>query len=228
MKKANKICPANQHQHGFTMIELMITVTLVAILASIAVPSMRTYVLNNRLNSSTQELLRTLQTARTEATRRQRNVVMCVSANPEAGSAATCTTGTPIGWIVFQDYTDDTTTSTNNDWAHDSTEELIESHTFDSSKMYVLADKSKRVSYAANGFANTAGTTAATQTPSKSVVICDTRGNVDSSGGTTQTNSVARGIIIADTGRARITKALSDITTRLGSTYINSSCPPTP
>lgn len=204
------------------MIELMITVTIVAVLATIAVPSMRTYVLNNRLNSAAQEFLRTLQTVRSEAIKRQQSIVVCLSANPLADTAATCTTGTPMptGWIVFED--DD------GDWDHASTEPFVEAHTFDSTKMYVLADNSKRISYDKTGFASVAGTTSATQTPSASVVMCDSRGNVDSNGSTTGAQSVARGVFIAvpGTGRARITKTLADITTLLGAGKINSSCPP--
>lgn len=220
MKKGNPI-RATHCQHGFTMIEMVITMTIVAVLASIAVPSMRTYVLNTRLTSESQELVRSFQTARSEATKRQRNVVVCASANPTAGSNAACTTGTPTGWIVFED--------TNANWDRDTgtaSENPIEAHAFDSSKMYLLADKSKRVAFLASGFASPAGTTAATQTPSTVAVMCDSRGNKDSNGTTTGTQSVAKGIFIASTGRVRITKVMSDITTMLNSSNINSSCPP--
>ena len=215
MKKGNPI-RATHCQHGFTMIEMVITMTIVAVLASIAVPSMRTYVLNTRLTSESQELVRSFQTARSEATKRQRNVVVCLS-----DATPACTTGTPTGWIVFED--------TNANWDRDTgtaSENPIEVHAFDSSKMYLLADKSKRVAFLASGFASPAGTTAATQTPSTVAVMCDSRGNKDSNGTTTGTQSVARGIFIASTGRVRITKVLSDITTMLGSSNINSSCPP--
>ncbi len=209
MKKA-KYITATRRQRGFTMIELMITVTLVAILASIAAPSMRTYVLNNRLNSASQEFLRTLQTARSEATKRQRNVVVCASANPQATDTTTitCTTGTPSGWIMFEE-------NTTPDWDRASTEALIEVHTYDANKMQLLANNSKRVSYTPTGFATVNGG-AAPQIRSTGVVVCDSRGNVDSSGGS-GAQSVARGIVILGTGRARITKVLSDITGLLGS-----------
>lgn len=216
MKKA-KYITTNRRERGFTMIELMITITLVAVLASIAVPSMRTYVLNNRLNSVSQEFLRTLQTARSEATKRQLNVVVCTSGNPE-GVVPLCA-GTPIGWIMFEDR--------DSNWVRTSTETLLETHTFDSSKMHMLADGSKRVAYLATGFASPAGATALIQTPSTAIVMCDYRGNVDANGGTDATNSVARGIIIAPTGRVRITRALADIDAALtDDEKINSSCPP--
>lgn len=208
--KKGKYISANRRQRGFTMMELVITITLVSITAALAVPSMRTYVLNSRMTGASQEVLRSLQTARSEATKRQRNVVVCASANPTAGTAAACTTSVPSGWIMFED--------TDNGVDHDTTEELIDIHTVDSSKVSLVGDGA--VSYAASGFANPGGATA--------IVICDSRGNVDSNGlgvgdSGVQAQSVARGIDIAGTGRARITRDLVEIDGLL--TDIGSSCP---
>lgn len=191
MKKA-KYITANRRQRGFTIIELMITITLVAVLASIAAPSMRVYVLNNRLSSAAQEYLRTLQTARSEATKRQRNVVVCPSANP-SDAVPTCTNATALGWILFED------TDGNGD--NSNAAELVETHTINSTKMKLLADGA--VTYLATGFAAPGGGSA--------VVMCDSRGNVDSSGGNTG-QSVARGIYIAPTGRARVTRTVTSST----------------
>lgn len=203
----------------------MITLAVVAVMVSLAAPSMRTYVLNSRLTGASTDFLRALQAARAEATKRQHSVVVCASANPTA-SSPTCTTSSPTGWIVFDDFSVDGA-ATNGDWDRTSSEELISAQSFDSGKIHVLADNSKKISFAATGFTNVDGGTSST-TKSTAVVLCDDRGNVDENGEDTDetAQSVARGVIIATTGRAHITRTLSDINTLLGSTKINSSCPP--
>lgn len=52
---------------GFTLIEAMVVVALVAILAALAVPSFTTMIANQRVNSATQELQTLLLFARAEA-----------------------------------------------------------------------------------------------------------------------------------------------------------------
>jgi type IV fimbrial biogenesis protein FimT len=54
---------------GFTIVELMVTVTVVAILAAIAVPTLRSVVENSRIRASSQSLQSGLALARSEAVR---------------------------------------------------------------------------------------------------------------------------------------------------------------
>lgn len=55
-----------QGQKGFTLIEMMVVVVLLAILAALAMPSFTTMIANQRVNSAAQELLTLLQFARAE------------------------------------------------------------------------------------------------------------------------------------------------------------------
>lgn len=83
-------------QSGFTIIELMITVAVVAILLTVGVPSMQTLVRNNQLTTQTNEFVSALQLARSEAAKR--NVPVTVR-------ASNATSGNQFGggWTVFRD-----------------------------------------------------------------------------------------------------------------------------
>ena len=85
---------------GFTMIELMMTVAIGAIVLVLAVPSFR-YVTNaNRIAAEINGLLGDLQFARAEAIKEGRTVTVCVSSN---GTGCTGGTAWQNGWIVFSD-----------------------------------------------------------------------------------------------------------------------------
>jgi type IV fimbrial biogenesis protein FimT len=64
---------------GFTLLELMVTIAVVAIMATIAVPSFRDLIQNNRVTTQTNELVTALNFARTEAVKRGRAVGVEVS-----------------------------------------------------------------------------------------------------------------------------------------------------
>lgn len=71
---------------GFTLIELMVVIAILAIVLSIGVPSFTNMVKNNRLTSAANDMVAMLQFARSEAVRRGRNVqVSAVSGDVEQG-----------------------------------------------------------------------------------------------------------------------------------------------
>jgi len=85
---------------GFTLLELIVTLAIVAILLTVGVPSLRTFIQGNQLISSTNELLSALHVARSEAIKSNGRVTVCESSN---GTSCATTGDWKNGWIVFID-----------------------------------------------------------------------------------------------------------------------------
>ncbi len=66
----------SRNQAGFTLVELIITLTIAAILVTVAVPSFQDVIQNNRVTTQANEFLTALSIARSEALKRGRNVTM--------------------------------------------------------------------------------------------------------------------------------------------------------
>ncbi len=90
-----------QHKSkGFTLIELMTTLSVAAIAISLAAPSFNSVLLNNRLVSSHNLILAALATARSEAVTRGTNITICASDNRTSCNSSNWENG----WIIFSDY----------------------------------------------------------------------------------------------------------------------------
>lgn len=83
---------------GLTLIEMMVTVAILAIVVALAVPSMTDFMNSNRLTSHTAALKQAIQYARSEAVSKNQPVSVCASSD---GVACTGNDTWNQGWIVF-------------------------------------------------------------------------------------------------------------------------------
>lgn len=85
---------------GFTLIELMVTVAVLAIVLSIAIPSFSAIILNNRLSTTADELQSSLQLARSEAVKRKKTITLC-RADASFEKCAESGTDWSLGWLLL-------------------------------------------------------------------------------------------------------------------------------
>ena len=85
--------------HGFTLIELIVTLAVVAIVLVTGIPALNQMTDNNRLVSQINSIAGSLSLARSEAIKTGSVVTVCASSD-----SATCNVTTwESGWIVFTD-----------------------------------------------------------------------------------------------------------------------------
>jgi type IV fimbrial biogenesis protein FimT len=97
-----------RHSRGFTLVELMITLTVAVVLTVIAVPSYRNMINSNRLTTAANEMVGALNLARMEAIKRNGNAQFCSNSaannttdalggdcGTQGGAVYVLTTGTP-------------------------------------------------------------------------------------------------------------------------------------
>ncbi len=85
---------------GFTLLELMITVTLLSVVMAIGIPSMTVFIKNDRLVTQINTMVGHLAYARNEAVTGHQPVVICAS-NGDLDSCSS--TNWAEGWILFVD-----------------------------------------------------------------------------------------------------------------------------
>ena len=101
-KKSNKI----NNQSGMTLVEMMIAVSILGILASVAVPNMMDLLKDAKLSSQSDLLVTTLNNARLEAIKQRKDIQFCPAAN--ANTATACSTNSADwskGWILIENGT---------------------------------------------------------------------------------------------------------------------------
>ncbi len=85
-------------KRGFSLIELMVTLAVAAILLAVAVPNMRSFIQNNKAAATSNQLLSALNFARSKAVHFGRGMTLCSSTD-----ATTCSASTnwATGWVML-------------------------------------------------------------------------------------------------------------------------------
>lgn len=82
------------HRHrGFTLIELMVVLAVLAIVASIGIPNFRVLIQNNNISTQTNALLGVLQLARSEAVTQRQRITVCPSSDQSTCNSAPWSAG---------------------------------------------------------------------------------------------------------------------------------------
>lgn len=114
----NPLVPLSGAKHqlnGFTLVELLMTLAVMAILVTFAVPSFSAMLGSSKLTAASNTLLSSMHLARSEAIKRNSRVALCKTAD---GVSCAFAGGWEQGWIVFHD--------NNNSGDRDSGEPIIQ------------------------------------------------------------------------------------------------------
>lgn len=90
--------PVRRRQQGFTLIELVVVLTIVGVLTRLALPSFQSAILSNRLASYANSFVAAVQLARSEAIKRNSSVTLCRSTD---GTSCAASGTWQQGWIVM-------------------------------------------------------------------------------------------------------------------------------
>jgi type IV fimbrial biogenesis protein FimT len=177
-----------KQNRGFTVVELLIAVAILAILMGIAAPSLRTLRMNMLMTSQANDLMAALAVTRNEAIRRGVRMGICTSTN---GTSCTASQWQQ-GWIVFTD--------ANGDGDIDAgTLPLVVQATIDGGNTLISTNHGSNAGGARFVGYGTPGTLAGTATP-VTFDLCDSR--TTATVGSAASDRQGRRVSITSTGRA--------------------------
>lgn len=189
-------------QTGFTLLELMLVVTIAGILLGIGIPAMGNFIRSARITRAANDVMAGLHFTRSEAIKRRVPVTLCTSASPLAANPVCTASAFLTGWIAFvDDNGDNIPDASDGNGVRDAGELVLQQR--EAMPNTIIGRSTTNplsITYRNTGFALNAN---------QSLVLCDERGNQKSGGEL----SAARGIVISVTGRAGVTRIPGEIQT---------------
>lgn len=96
--------PAGRLAGGFSLIEMMVTITISGVLLALAMPSLQRLITSRAVVAHAEELAGSLRLARSEAMKRGMAVSVCASnSTAEASPGCAASSDWTTGWLVFTD-----------------------------------------------------------------------------------------------------------------------------
>ena len=92
----------NKKNHGFTLIELMVTLAVFGLLIAFAAPNVTSLMRSNRLSTQSNEFVGALTKARDAATKGS-VVTLCITDGNTPPNCDSASTSWESGWIIFTD-----------------------------------------------------------------------------------------------------------------------------
>lgn len=176
--------PSSQYKHsrGLTLVELLFTIAMAAILLGTAVPAFHELLQDVRMTSRINNLVAALHLARSEAIKRRGHILVCVS---DSRGACVRNGGWEQGWVVFHDR------NGNRDKEPQETALLMQEPQHSGATITFSAFGSRhQVLFSPDGF---------TRSSNGTFIFCDRRGA-----------EKAKALILSKTGRLRVSRTKPD------------------
>ncbi len=187
---------------GYTLIELMTVVAVLAIVLTVGVPQLNIYFQGNRMVSNTNDLVSALQIARSEAIKQGTRATVCKSSNPTATPPACSTAaGWEDGWIAFID-----NDGIVGEYSSANDGDLLRVYEGVAGNLVTVTPQDASITNFVSFTSRGVPKTSVGATQSGVFSICDDRGLKNAAG-----NVVARGVSLNAAGRVRSTRLESKI-----------------
>ena len=186
---------------GFTLIEMMVTIVVLALLLAVGIPSFRDFMRNSRMVSAANDVVTDFNLARSESVKRRVPVTLCKS---QDGAACDADASAPFrSWIVFVDDADPAVAAaTDGNGVVNNGEQVLRQRTIADTLTVTTNANARLAVFLPTGFPRAAAAGNVTD-----LRLCDDRGNVTSVGG----DSAARAIQVLPTGRPMVTRNVTTI-----------------